>query len=402
MSAIAPATDPPWGTVTVLALSAFASSGMTRTLDPLLPRLAKVYDIPVGHAAWAITAFGVVYGLLQAFYGPVGDRHGKLRVIAIAALVSVFACIGCALASGSFAGLVLARALAGACCAASLPLGTAWIGDAVPYAQRQGVLARFMMGQMTGMASGQMLGGFAAEHSWWQWPFLLFAAVFAVSGLLLLRRIAKTEAEPASSAPALGAAGALLEVLRRPWARVVLMTVLLEGFCYIGAFTYIATHLHRVGGLSLNHAGLILICFSGGGLLFALLSPRYGTRLDEPARVAIGSTLAALSLAALATLTEPLPATIAIFLSGLGFYLLHNALQLNATQMAPDRRGAAVALFTTCFFVGQAMGVASFGLIADQWGTAVVLLLGAASLLPLGLGFALQLRRREDSEPLPA
>ena len=32
----------------------------------------------------------------------------------------------------------------------------------------------------------------------------------------------------------------------------------------------------------------------------------------------------------------------ACFVAGLGFYMLHNTLQINATQMAPERRGAAV------------------------------------------------------------
>ena len=35
----------------------------------------------------------------------------------------------------------------------------------------------------------------------------------------------------------------------------------------------------------------------------------------------------------------------AIALIGLGFYMLHNTLQTNATQMAPEARGLAVSLF---------------------------------------------------------
>lgn len=400
MPARASAAALPWKIVTLLAMTAFASSGMMRTLDSMLPRLAQVYEIPIGRAAWAITSFAVAYGVVQIFFGPLGDRHGKLRVIGISAAVAVFACIGCVLASGSFCGLIAARALAGACCAASIPLAMAWIGDAVPYAQRHGVLARFMMGQMMGMASGQTLGGFAAEQAWWQWPFLVFATVFAVAAVLLWRTYAAGADDPAPPAgPRTGAGAALMEVLRRPWSRVVLFVVLMEGICFLGAFTFIATHLHHVGGLSLKQAGLILITFSAGGLVFALLSPRWAAGLDEVRRVALGTVVSAMALAVLAYWTQPVPAIIATFFSGLGFYVLHNALQLNATQMAPDRRGAAVALFATCFFVGQSIGVAIFGSIADRWGTTPTLFLGAAGLLPVGFGFALALRRR-DARPV--
>ena len=38
---------------------------------------------------------------------------------------------------------------------------------------------------------------------------------------------------------------------------------------------------------------------------------------------------------------------------GLGFYMLHNTLQTNATQMSPEARGTAVALFSSALYLGQ-------------------------------------------------
>ena len=38
---------------------------------------------------------------------------------------------------------------------------------------------------------------------------------------------------------------------------------------------------------------------------------------------------------------------------GLGFYMLHNTLQTNATQMSPEARGTAVALFASIYFSGR-------------------------------------------------
>ena len=382
--------------VLLLAMTAFASSGMMRTLDPLLPRLALEYGVPIGRAAWTVTAFAVAYGVLQAFFGPLGDRHGKLRVIAGSAGIAVIACLACVLASGSFTGLIVARVFAGACCAAAIPLSMAWIGDAVPYEERQTVLARFMIGQMTGMASGQTIGGFAAEQPFWQWPFLLFAAVFAIAALLLWRSLAVGESARPRPAALQGHAGqALLDVLRRPWAQTVLLVVLLEGICFLGAFTFIATHLHLVGGLSLKFAGLMLIGFSVGGVLFAGFAPRVVNRLGEVRMVGIGTLLSALPLAALALWPQVAIAIPATIVSGVGFYMLHNTLQINATQMAPDRRGAAVALFATCFFLGQSIGVAIFGAINDYAGTTIALLAGAIGMVPIGLAFAHRVRRTQ-------
>jgi predicted MFS family arabinose efflux permease len=74
--------------------------------------------------------------------------------------------------------------------------------------------------------------------------------------------------------------------------------------------------------------------------------------------------------------------------------MLHNTLQINATQMAPERRGAAVAAFASLFFLGQSLGVAlGAGLI--RWiDTTGVLLLGAVGVLLVSSAFVAAKRHR--------
>jgi predicted MFS family arabinose efflux permease len=79
---------------------------------------------------------------------------------------------------------------------------------------------------------------------------------------------------------------------------------------------------------------------------------------------------------------------------GLGFYMLHNTLQTNATQMTPEARGTAVAVFSSAIFVGQTAGVGVGSLLIDRLG-AVPLFLGTAAAIPvLAIWFAGQLRHR--------
>lgn len=381
----------PWRTVSLLSLGAFASSGMTRVLDPLLPRLQQDFGVSLGKAAWAVTAFATAYGLMQLFYGPLADRRGKLRVMSVTAALAAAAALACVLAKDSLMAFVVARVAAGAFCAASIPLAMAWIGDTIPYERRQPVIARFMIGQMVGMASGQLLGGLAAEHAFWAWPFLFYAAVFMVVATLLVR-----QREPRRSLTVLpGHPGhALLEVLRQPWARVILFTAFAEALCYLGAFTYVVTHLHRVGGASLAAAGTTMTAFALGGVAFAFLAKGWLMRLGESRLAVSGTLLASAAMAAVALDARLSIAAPANFIAGVGFYMLHNTLQTNATQMMPERRGAAVALFATCFFLGQSAGVAVLGVTADHFGTGSVLLFGAFMLLPIGLwlGYRLHLR----------
>jgi predicted MFS family arabinose efflux permease len=81
-------------------------------------------------------------------------------------------------------------------------------------------------------------------------------------------------------------------------------------------------------------------------------------------------------------------AAIGCLVAGFGFYGLHNTLQTNATQMAPERRGAAMALFASLFFLGQSFGVAIAGALVERAGTTTVLMTAGVAMLPVGLTFA--------------
>ncbi|MFD2273378.1 hypothetical protein ACFS07_26255 [Undibacterium arcticum] len=84
------------------------------------------------------------------------------------------------------------------------------------------------------------------------------------------------------------------------------------------------------------------------------------------------------------------------FMAGLGFYMLHNTLQINATQMAPERRGAAVSAFASCFFLGQSVGVGIAGRLVERVGTANIMLIGAIGVLAVAIRFSRRLRVKPE------
>lgn len=373
--------------IVLLSLGAFGSAMSMRVADAQLPALASHFGLGLAAVAQVITFFSVGYGLAQLVYGPWGDRVGKWRVIALAVLASAVTAAACALAPG-FGTLLAARVIAGVTCAGIIPLAMAWIGDAVPYERRQPVLARFLTGQILGMGAGQWLGGVAADLGQWRLPFAALAVWFVVAGLLLWRSRAAGQAR----SPARPAAGhpvaELAAVLRQPWARVVLIVVFTEGMLLFGANAFFATHLHLTHGLSLSAAGAIVTLYASGGLIFAAGSRTLVGRLGETGLARAGAALMAAGLLLLAlspTWWTALPACVG---AGLGFYMLHNTLQTNATQMAPQARGAAVSLFANAFFLGQTAGVALMAVAVERVGTAVGIAACAPLLLALGIWFA--------------
>jgi predicted MFS family arabinose efflux permease len=184
------------------------------------------------------------------------------------------------------------------------------------------------------------------------------------------------------------------QVLARPWARLVLATVFLEGAFLYGAFAFIASHVHKVFGVSLTAAGALVMLFGLGGFLFALASRSLVTRLGETGLSAWGGVLMAGALVATGLASAWWWAIPGCFGAGLGFYMLHNTLQINATQMAPERRGTAVSAFASCFFLGQSAGVALAGSMVERVGTPVVIAVGGAGVLLVALNFNRRLRRK--------
>ena len=178
------------------------------------------------------------------------------------------------------------------------------------------------------------------------------------------------------------------QVLTRPWARVVPLTVFLEGAFLYGAFAFIATHLHEHFGLPLASAGSTLMLFGFGGLLFALASKRLVRGLGEVRLMMFGGLLLAASLLVVGIAPVWWWALPGCFIAGLGFYMFHNTLQINATQMAPEHRDAAVSAFAASFFLGQAASVGIDGALVAQIGTGAVISIGAFGVLLVALMFS--------------
>ena len=100
-------------------------------------------------------------GSRSAHPAPCSDRAGACGCAGsepAAAFVSAFGSAACA-AAPSLGTLVGARFVSGATIGAFIPLALAWIGDTVAYEKRQLLLARFLVGQMAGVAFGTAAAG---------------------------------------------------------------------------------------------------------------------------------------------------------------------------------------------------------------------------------------------------
>jgi len=384
--------------IVLLAVAGFAAQSMVRSADSLLPQIAADFAVTVGAASIVVSVYSLMHGSMQLVIGPIGDRFGKYLTIAVMCALSAFTVAACGFAD-SLTTLALARIGAGATASWVIPLGMAYIGDVIPYERRQQVLGRYLSGQITGQLAGQAAGGIIGDWLGWRAAFFIHAAIFALAALALFRElrvnprtrpVPRREEERATR----GFVADYRIVLANPFARFIIVVAFLEFAFMFGAFAYVGADLHLRFGVSFTLVGLIVCFFGLGGLIYAATVKQLVRALGQPRLALLGGVILGLAYLTLALAPAWWVAPFAVTLIGLGFYMLHNTLQTNATQMSPEARGTAVGVFSAALYLGQIAGVAAFAFAIDRAGGRSVFAAVALLLPLLALWFSRTLRQR--------
>jgi len=172
----------------LLGAAAFIVIADVRVIDPLLHAIADDFKIPVGSAGIIVSAYTIPYGLFQLFYGPLGDRIGKVRVIAFALTTFAVGTAACALVPNIIL-LTLLRFLTGVFAAGIIPVSLAYIGDNFPYEQRQAAIGRYISSLVLGQILGGSLGGIFGQYISWRDVFILFGVIALTIAVILWRKI---------------------------------------------------------------------------------------------------------------------------------------------------------------------------------------------------------------------
>jgi YNFM family putative membrane transporter len=384
--------------ITLLAIAAFAAQAMVRSTDSLLPQIASDLKVTVGATSVIVTFYLLAHGSVQLIIGPIGDRFGKYFCVSIAAAVSTLMVIACGLAP-NLPVLVAARLGCGLATGWIIPFALAFVGDVIPYERRQQVIGTFLSGQILGQMFGQAAGGVLGDFFGWRNVFFILAALLAIATLGLFYELWRNPVTHARNAPMQQGHGFVSDyttVLRNPWARTVILMAFIESFSMFGAFTYVGADLHLRFDVEFWLVGLFVGCFALGGLIYSLSVRRLVARFGQTGLSSGGGALLALAYVTLAFEPDYWIAPLAIAATGLGFYMLHNTLQTNATQMTPAARGTAVAIFSAALYLGQTAGVAASGVAFDHFTAVPVFLIAALVLLALGWWLSLTLKRRAE------
>ena len=342
----------------ILGAAAFLVSADARVIDPLLKIIAVEFDVPTTRAALTVSAYALPYGFCQLFYGPLGDRVGKLKVMAVVMVLFSLGTAACAVVPSLWTFVAL-RLLTGAVAAAIIPLSLSYIGDKVPYADRQSALGRFMSALMLGQILSATLGGVFGEHLNWRGVFLLFGgAGLAVAGLLA-REASRWPEEHRERRFSLQP---FLQLWRLSSARLVLTSVFFEGFFVFGGLAFLgASMLDRFPFLGATQVGLMLAGYGLGGLVYSVTVKRLVPRIGEAGTLLAGGALLCTAYLLIGWMNSWWLFIPGMVLYGMGYFTMHGTLQTRATELNPQARATAVSLFAFTFFLGQGTGPMAMG-----------------------------------------
>ena len=167
--------------------------------------------------------------------------------------------------------------------------------------------------------------------------------------------------------------------------RWVLTVVAIEGALAFGTLAFVPARMVDGFGLSASAAGGVMVLYGVGGLIYSVFARRWLAALGERGLAVLGASFVAIGLLSLAWAPAVGWAMLGCFLAGIGFYMLHNTLQVQATQMAPEARGTAVTLFACLLFLGQSTGVLLVAFSVDRGWLPPVFTAAAVGIFALGL-----------------
>ncbi len=377
--------------VFALSFGLLISDYMARqVLNAVFPLLKAEWGLSDGQLGLLSGVVAVMVGLLTVPLSLAADRWGRVRSLAMMAVLWSLATLLCASASG-FQTMLVGRALVGVGEAAYGSVGIAVVISVFPQRLRATLSAAFMAGGLFGQVLGVALGSAVAASHGWRTAF----AAIGLFGLLLgaiypvlvregrIRALASLDAEDVEQAPA----PSLRALFASHSVRLAYVGSGLQLLAAGALPAWLPSFFNRYYALPVDKAGqysalLLLLCGSGM-ILCGMLSDRLArNRPERKIALAIIYCIGAGVSLELALQLPPGAAQLALL--GLAMFLVAGttgpagAMVANLTPLAIH--GSAFATLTLANnLLGLAPGPIVTGRLADKLG-----LLEAFQLLPLG------------------
>jgi len=349
---------------------------------PFLPMYAARLGIGAGSIGLILSAYSIMQFIFAPLLGRLSDRIGRRPIIMLGLLGSSLSYLIYGF-TDSFAGLLISRAVHGAC-AATISTAQAYIADTTEESKRAHAMgmigAAFGLGFVLGPAIGGLLGAVSLRTP------VLFAAALTFANFILAGAWLPESRQPEDIAPGASAGPGARQMLDLPrrlqrhrahallFVVAFLMTFAIAALEATFALTVPAVYGYAaagVGGL-LAFAGLVQAIAQG--YLIGKLVPRTG----ETSLVVAGAAALALGLAPLGSWSShaALYGMLALIALGYGFGTTAVAALISRCT-GRELQGEALGLNQSVLALARVMGPIAGGMIYQAMGPAAPYLAGA-------------------------
>lgn len=366
-------------TLVTLYIVAFVGFTGFSFLFPVIPLYAVELGADVAEAGFAVAITAYVAAFLLVPMGILSDRMGRHRLLGGGLTLFTLAPLLYPLASNSIQ-LILVRALHGAAAAAFLPAAIALVIDITPVEKRGSAIGWYTASLQLGLMAGPITGGFLLKHFGFDPVFYACAAVSAIALILISVRVNAFVYEPAPE---------VVGVSSWSWMKqtLVFAAFMTPMFIAIGSgsiATYVPLYNELLGIDEVGVGSIITILYASSAIL-RIPAGRLADKIDRKIIIISGLGLSSIAIGLISSFhTFPQLIMLAVFFGiGMGF-AMPASLAMAADFSPAQTRGLTMAISTSFFQVGFAVGTTAMGLVGQVSNFQTLFL---ASSLSMGFGF---------------
>jgi predicted MFS family arabinose efflux permease len=377
----------PFVIVFTLWLLVFSASSQIMIIAPILPLVGDALGIRESLLGTLVSAYSLMVGIFAVISGPFSDRIGRRQILILGTGLMTLALAAHALVVDYWS-FVAVRVLSGVAGGVLSGAAVSYVGDWFPYERRGWATGWVMSGAAAGQIAGIPLGVVLAGAFGFRIPFYMFAATMAATFVLVVFRIPQPDVDRNPDPVTLGrAAREYLDMLgkREIAAAAAAFFLMFLGVSFY--VVYLPTWLERDLGATANQIALLFLV---GGVANVLVGPQAGRISDRVGRKGI-ILLSCVGLSILMVLTTPVMVSVTVAYPYFFVIMALVAMRIGPfsallTALVPDgRRGSLMSLTIALGQVGFALGGTLAGLLYASAGYASTTVLGAVSVLGMGL-----------------
>lgn len=272
----------------------------TFVVAPLLPSLAKTYDVSTTQSGWLVSIYAIGYALTGLVSGPISDRGNRRIILTLGMVVFALATVACAVSS-RFWTMFTFRFITGGAAAVAAPQVWAMIPALVGPDQKR--ILRVMGYTTAGLSIAQVvgvpLGSLLAIIDW----RIVFPIIGVCSlGLTVTLWYQIPDIHPTAAAKKVP----YLTLLHAPQAITRFLSYLVYTLAFFTVFTYAPTWLEDGLGTSKVTVALIILAGGVGNTIGSLFGVRLTGRMTPTQAIYLSAVVMGIAYLTLAISPPPI------------------------------------------------------------------------------------------------